>query len=83
MFDNTFKGPQSAAFGAIAVTPSNDAALAAPIRAVTLGTGGTLSFVGMDGKTYTTAALPVGTYPVFARQINATGTTASNITGWI
>lgn len=80
---NTFRGPQSPAFGAMVVTPSDTVDLSTPVRAVTLGTGGTLSFIGDDGQPYTTASLPAGTYPVFARRINAAGTSASNITGWI
>jgi len=33
--------------------------------------------------TYTTGPLPVGTYPMLARRIRATGTTATGLTGWI
>jgi len=80
---NHSKGITAPALGAFAVTPSDSADLQETIRAVTLGTGGTLSFVGTDGATNTTAALPAGTYAMSATRIRATGTTAGDITGWI
>lgn len=72
------------AIGAAAITPSDSADLADPIHAITIGgAAGTLSFVSsLDGKTYTTGPLPIGTYPLFAVRIRATGTTASGLTGW-
>lgn len=45
--------------------------------------GGTLSYIGLDGVTYTTAALPVGRHDMTATRIRATGTTATGITGWV
>lgn len=84
---NRFAGMQPAvtgpALGAYAITPSDSANLAETIRAVTVGMQGALSFVGTDGKTYTTGTLPAGTYPLFATRILATGTTATNLTGWV
>lgn len=75
---------QDPALGAFAITPSDTADLSSPVRAVTIGTaGGTLSFVGRDGQNHTTGPLPVGTYPVFASRVRATGTTATGLTGWI
>lgn len=75
---------QDPALGALAITPSDSADLSSPIRAVTIGTtGGTISFIGRDGTAFTTGPLPVGTYPLFATRIRATGTTAVGMTGWI
>ena len=72
------------AIGAFAVTPSDSADLAGHVRAVTIGTaGGVLVYDGWDGVTYTTGPLPVGTYPMLARRIRATGTTATGLTGWV
>ena len=71
------------AVGAFSVAPSNTNDLVSPIRAVTLVQGGTLSFIGIDGQTYTTGELPAGTYPLLASRILATGTTATDITGWV
>lgn len=83
-FVDTARTATAPAQGAMIVSPSNTVDLAEPIRALTIGTaGGTLSFVGRDGATYTTGPLPVGTYPLEAVRIRATGTTATGLTGWI
>lgn len=72
------------AIGALAIVPSDGADLSRPIRAITIGTaGGTISYVGWDAVTYTTGPLPVGTYPLLARRVQATGTTATGLTGWM
>lgn len=72
--------PASKAF---AVAPSNSTDLPDVIRAVTIGGGGTLSYLNLQGETCTTAELPAGTYPLFARRIRTSGTTATQITGWV
>jgi len=72
----------SPATKAIAITPNNNNDLAFPIRMLSVGVVGTVSFVGIDGKTYTTGELPVGNYPVVAKRIRSTGTTAASLTGW-
>jgi len=82
-FSQYTHGTNAPALGAFAVIPSDSTDLAETIRAVTIGVGGTLSFLGLDGVTYTTAVLPAGTYAVSAARIRATGTTASAITGWV
>ena len=78
-------GVDGPAIGALPITPSDSADLPTTIRAVTIGAiGGTLSFVSsLDGQTYTTGPLPMGTYPLCAQRIRATGTTATGLTGWI
>ena len=82
-FDTFSVSPTGPAMGAYAVTPSDTVDLPEAIRAVTIGTAaGTLSFVGLDGVTYTTGPLPIGTYPLFAARIRNTGTTAKGLTGW-
>lgn len=63
--------------------PSDDADLPEAIRAVTIGTAGTLAWRGTDGASYVTATLPPGTYALGADRILATGTTAADITGWV
>ena len=77
------RGVTGPAMGSFAITPADGTDLSTDVRAVTIGTAGTLSWVGIDGTTYTTASLPAGTYPLTARRIRATGTTAAQITGWI
>lgn len=74
---------KSPASGSFSITPNDNSDLPTYIRAVTLGQPGTLSWNGIDGAAYSTATLPAGTYPMFARRIRATGTTASQITGWV
>lgn len=82
-FAGVEKGVTAAAFGAVAIAPSDTVDLAEDVRALTIGVAGAVRYVSSDGITYTTAELPVGTYPMFARRILATGTTAGKITGWI
>ncbi|MFC3569209.1 spike base protein, RCAP_Rcc01079 family [Paracoccus simplex] len=76
-------GANASAIGSYAITPSDGDDLPEVIRAVTLGASGTLAWRGLDGQTYETAALPAGTYAVSADRILATGTTATDITGWV
>lgn len=72
------------ALGAFAVTPSDDTDLSSRIRMLTIGTAaGVVVYDGWDGVTYTTGPLPSGSYPMNARRIRATGTTATGLTGWI
>ena len=73
----------SPALGSIAVTPDDDADLATGIRAITIGAAGTVTWISRYGTTHETAELPAGTYPMFATRILSTGTTATQITGWI
>lgn len=70
------------AIGAFAVTPNNDGDLPNNIRAVTIGGGGTISY-DFRGTTWTTGPLPAGTHVFRATRIRATGTTATQITGWV
>lgn len=71
------------AIGCEAVTPSDSTDLTTPCRQVTINGSGTVSYISsIDGQTYTTGALPVGSYPLFASRIRSTGTTATDITAW-
>ena len=47
------------------------------------GVAGAIVYDGWDGVTYTTGSLPVGTYPICAKRVRATGTTATVLTGWL
>lgn len=84
-FANHEPSDTSAAIGSYVVTPSDSIDLTQSIRAITIGgTGGTVSYISSrDGQTYATAFLPSGTYVLFASRIRATGTTATDITGWV
>jgi hypothetical protein len=82
--ENNQPGIESGALGAYAITPNDDTDLTDDIRAITIGgTAGTVSYIGWNGVTYTTGTLPQGSYPMLARRIRATGTTATSITGWV
>lgn len=69
------------ALGAFAITPSSTE-FQRPIRQLTVGGQGSVRFIGLDGKEYTTGILPVGSYPVMAVAILSAGTTATQMTGW-
>lgn len=74
-------GPAQAA---LVVAPSDTTDLSQRIRAITIGTtGGTISYINWEGDVCTTDFLPVGTYPLLARRIRATNTTAVGLTGWV
>lgn len=77
------KSASGPALSSFPITPADDTDLATDIRAITLNAGGTLSWVSTDNTVQTTAALPPGTYPLLARRIRATGTTATGLTGWV
>lgn len=77
-------GSTEPAAGAFAITPNDGADLTQRIRCLTIGTaGGAVSYVGWDGTTYTTGPLPIGSYPLYAKRIRSTGTTATGLTGWV
>lgn len=80
--DASISGP---ALGSIAITPSDTVDLPVPVRAVTIGgTAGTIRYISaVDEKPYSTGPLPVGMHPIWASRILFTGTTATDMTGWI
>lgn len=71
------------AHGAIAITPSDATALSSPVRAITIGGAGVLTYEWPLGTIHVTGNLPAGTYVMWAHRIRATGTTATALTGWI
>lgn len=83
-FKDMSKNNNEAARGAFVVTPNDGVDLPTAIRQLTIGTAaGTVAFQDKDGVTHTTGPLPIGTYPLQAHRIMATGTTAIGLTGWI
>lgn len=83
-FEHFSPGLDSPALSAALITPSDTVDLAAPVRAVTIGTtAGAVKYThARNGLVFTTGPLPVGTYSIWARRIWATGTTATGLTGW-
>ena len=85
-------GMNAPAIGSFVITPG-PSDLYLPIRQITIGTAeGTILYLGWDGLIYGTDNLPVGTYPLFATRILATGTAVSGsttatsavgLTGWV
>ena len=62
------------------VTPSDSAELAYVSKRLWVGGAGNVTIVTAGGETVEYASVPAGTYlNVRARQVNATGTTATNI----
>lgn len=82
-FQNQARPIDGPALGAFVIAPSDTADLAQPIRAVTLYGAGKLAWHDTAGVAQITADLMPGTYPLFARRILATGTTATGLTGWV
>lgn len=71
--------PSSPGIGYPQPTPSDDTDLAAPYRALDVYATGVVSFVGLDGTTYTTPTIDADWLPyridVAMRRVNDTGTT--------
>lgn len=69
---------------AFAITPNDNADLAVPVRAVTIGTsGGTIRYThARTGAVCNTGPLPVGQHSIWAKRIWLTGTSATGLTGW-
>jgi hypothetical protein len=67
-----------------AITPHNSTNFARCARALYVGVGGNISAVGRDGVTVLFTAVPQGSTLIgdFLR-INATGTTASALVGYV
>lgn len=83
-FETYSPGPSGSAVGSFAITPSNGADLPSVVRAVVVGAAGTIRWRGLDGQVNDTGPLPAGLIlPIQTRQIMATGTTASDLTGLV
>lgn len=66
-----------------AITPDDNADLSDHIRALTINASGVVAYVAWDGTACTTGTLPAGTYPLLAKRVKSTGTTATGLTGWV
>lgn len=76
--------PNSPAQGSFVITPADNTQLSSAIRRLTIGTaGGTVRWRDVNGTIHNTGPLPVGNYDMAAHVIDASGTTATGLTGWI
>lgn len=82
-FKTMARGVSAPAVGAFVITPSDGADLPQPVRAITVSGPGVIAWHDADGVAQLTAVLPQGTYPMFARRVLLTGTTATGLTGWV
>ena len=61
------------------ITPSDSVSLTVPARAIYVGTAGDVTLVTQAGNTVLFPAVQQGVLPVAAKQVKATGTTASGL----
>ena len=74
------------AVDAFLITPDDNTDLGEVTRAISFGTAGTIRIITEDGTTLTipTGALAAGImHPIGAQRILSTGTTVTNIVGWV
>lgn len=73
----------SAEFG-FAITPHDSTNFTYPVRAITIGGApGVIVYINWNNDVCTTGVLPQGTYAIKALRVNATNTTATDLTGWV
>lgn len=77
------KSTTDPALGSFAVTPNDGSDLTTNVRSITINGAGTVRWTHWDGTVHNTNVLPVGAHPMMASRIHATGTTATQITGWV
>lgn len=78
-FETFRSGLESPAYGASAVTASNDTDLPTVSRSLFIGGSGNLVVDMAAGGTVTFTNVQVGILPVRVKRVRATGTTATNI----
>jgi len=69
----------------VAITKSDTTVYNQPIRQIYVGTAGDISVTTQEGNTVTHKNCIAGSYigPFFAAKVNATGTTAADLVGYI
>ncbi|MFC3631264.1 hypothetical protein ACFOM8_17650 [Paracoccus angustae] len=78
-FRNQVPGLESPAARLAGVTPSDTADLAFPTRAIAVGTEGFVQLITIAGDTGRVFVLPGAPFPIRARRILSTGTSATDI----
>lgn len=82
-FYDTSPNNVQGAVGSFVITPHATEDLPSLVRAITIDGAGTISWVDWWGAAHVTAALPQGTYPMLARAVRVSGTSATGLTGWV
>lgn len=81
-FDSATPGLQAPASDGFAITPNDSAELTRTCRSIFVGGAGNISLVTKAGTTLSFVNVAAGSIlPVRAKQVNATGTTATNLIG--
>lgn len=78
-FRNQAPGLESPAVRLVSVTPSDETDLAFATRAIAVGTEGFVRLTTVAGDTGQVLVVPGAPFPIRARRIMATGTSASDI----
>lgn len=76
-------GLEAPARGLLAITPNDSTDISAQIRAINVAESGTVKLTMLDGSEGTIFVAAGSVFPVRARRIWATGTTATGIVGLI
>ena len=70
--------------GLVAIVPSNTVNLVEPARALYVGGGGNISILPLSGVAATLVGVPAASVlPVAVSRVNVTGTTATNMVGFL
>lgn len=81
-FDSHGAGLTAPASHGFSITPSDSAALSEAVRAIYVGTGGSLALTLRSGAAITLTNVPDGSLlPLRTTAVKATGTTASGLVG--
>lgn len=72
------------AHGLVAITPSDSTDIGARVRAIWVGGDGAVSVLCADNTTAVLSGATAGSIiPIYAKRVNATGTTATNLVGML
>lgn len=84
-FANNNPIASSPAISLVAITPSDSTDLTTAVRSIYVGVGGDVCVIDTAGNTVTHVGAPQGSYlgPFTVARVKATGTTATNLIGYV
>lgn len=84
-FSNFAAGPNSPALSLVAIVTSDTTDLVQTVRQIYVGVAGDVTVVDSQGNTVTHKNVPQGAYigPFCVARVKATGTTATNLVGYV